>query len=130
MVSTALTVRLAYMMRLNHADKRITPHTQERRTRLMWCIFVFDKFFSSGKAEFTLCPKDTIHLQLPWPEQSYLLDMPMTTEPLRLTDGPRGPSSLGFMALCVRLLDIRDRISRYDFRFEKIHQSANKTGID
>lgn len=62
MVSTALTVRLAYMMRLNHEDGRLASLTQERRTRLMWCIFVFDKFFSSGRAEFTLCPKDTILL--------------------------------------------------------------------
>lgn len=119
MVSTALTARLAYMMRLNHGDGRIASLAQERRTRLMWCIFVFDRFFSSGRAEFSLCPRDTIHLQLPWPEQSFLLDSPVTTEPLRLPSNQHGPTQLGFMALCIRLLDIRDRISRYSFLLGK-----------
>ncbi|KEF59269.1 uncharacterized protein A1O9_04113 [Exophiala aquamarina CBS 119918] len=53
--------------------------------------------------------------------------MPVSTEPLRLSCGheAQGTSKLGFLALCVRLLDIRDRISRYAFLFEEVHQSGN-----
>ncbi|KAL0938436.1 nitrate assimilation regulatory protein [Colletotrichum truncatum] len=111
LVSACLAARLAYMMRLNYEDGRHSFITQERRRRLMWAIFTLDTMYSSGRAEFTGCSKDTIHLQLPCNERSFTLDIPVITEPLAST-GARGSSELGLMAYNIRVLDIRDRIQR------------------
>ncbi|TDZ30281.1 hypothetical protein C8035_v003126 [Colletotrichum spinosum] len=82
LISACLAARLAYMMKLNYEDGRLSFITQERRRRLMWAIFTLDTLYSSGKAEFTGCSKDTIHLQLPCNERSFTLDLPVVTEPL------------------------------------------------
>lgn len=124
MVTTALAARVAYMMRLNHENKQLPSIVQERRRRLMWSIFVFDKFFSSGRPEFTVCPKDTIHLQLPWSERSFALDITAVTEPLRSFEDSQQQSNLGLMALCIRLLDIRHRIARYAFQGPETDRSG------
>ncbi|KZL64658.1 nitrate assimilation regulatory protein [Colletotrichum tofieldiae] len=111
LVSACLAARLAFMMRLNYDDSRLSFLTQERRRRLMWAIFTTETLYSSGRMEFTGCPKDTIHLQLPCNENSFTLDMPVTTEPLKPAGIPNA-SHLGLMAYNIRVLDIRDRIQR------------------
>ncbi|TIC89785.1 putative transcriptional regulatory protein [Colletotrichum higginsianum] len=111
LVSACLAARLAFMMRLNYEDSRLSFLTQERRRRLMWAIFTMETLYSSGRAEFTGCSKDTIHLQLPCNEHSFTLDIPVTTEPLKPSRTQNG-TELGLMAYNVRVLDIRDRIQR------------------
>ncbi|KAJ0161687.1 putative transcriptional regulatory protein PB1A11.04c [Colletotrichum tanaceti] len=114
LVSACLAARLAFMMRLNYEDGRLSFLTRERRRRLMWAIFTMETLYSSGRAEFTGCSKDTIHLQLPCNERSFTLDMPVMTEPLEPsgTPPPADSTELGLMAYNVRVLDIRDRIQR------------------
>lgn len=111
LISACLAARLAYMMRLNYEDGRHGFLMQERRRRLMWAIFTLDTLYSSGRAEFTGCSKETIHLQLPCNERSFTLDIPVMTEPLSPPDIPT-TSDLGLMAYNIRVLDIRDRIQR------------------
>ncbi|KAH0424690.1 nitrate assimilation regulatory protein [Colletotrichum camelliae] len=111
LISACLAARLAYMMRLNYEDGRHGFLMQERRRRLMWAIFTLDTLYSSGRAEFTGCSKETIHLQLPCNERSFTLDIPVMTEPLSPPD-IRTTSDLGLMAYNIRVLDIRDRIQR------------------
>ncbi|CAI0646244.1 unnamed protein product, partial [Colletotrichum noveboracense] len=111
LITACLAARLAFMMRLNYEDGRHGFLMQERRRRLMWAIFTLDTLYSSGRAEFTGCSKETIHLQLPCNERSFTLDIPVMTEPLAPPDIP-ATSDLGLMAYNIRVLDIRDRIQR------------------
>lgn len=112
MVSSALTARLAYVWRLNCEDGRLDFLTGERRRRLMWCIFVFDTFYSSGRAEFSVCPKNTVSLQLPCNEESFAQDIEVTTEPLQRNAGSQLSPNLGLLSFVIRILDIRNRIQR------------------
>ncbi|KAK1466065.1 hypothetical protein CTAM01_17046 [Colletotrichum tamarilloi] len=109
LVSACLAARLAFMMRLNYEDGRLSFLTQERRRRLMWGIYTMETLYSSGRTEFTGCPKETIHLQLPCHERSFTLDIPVMTEPLKPPEN-QCSLELGLMAYNIRVLDIRDRI--------------------
>lgn len=113
LVALSLMVRLAYMMRLNHEDDRLGFLTQERRRRLMWSIFVSETLYSSGRGEFTACSRDLIHVRLPCDEISFSRDEAVTTEPLvRDISQPPANGTMGLMAYCTRVLDIRDRTQR------------------
>ncbi|KAK1987286.1 hypothetical protein LZ30DRAFT_580353 [Colletotrichum cereale] len=111
LVSACLAARLAFLMRLNYEDNRLTFLIRERRRRLMWAIVTMETLYSSGRSEFTSCPKAIIHLQLPCNENSFALDIPVTTEPLD-PPGISNTSDLGLVAYNVRVLDIRDRIQK------------------
>lgn len=115
LVSMGLTARLAYILRLNHEEERLPFLIQERRRRLMWSIFIMDTLYSSGRAEFTACERETLHIRLPCNERSFTMDVPVVTEPLvpRSTPETAGNANLGLMAYCLRVLDIRDRSHRY-----------------
>lgn len=115
LVSACLAARLAFMMRLNYEDGRLSFLTQERRRRLMWGIYTMETLYSSGRTEFTGCPKETIHLQLPCHERSFTLDIPVMTEPLKPPEN-QCSLELGLMAYNIRVLDIRDRIQRYSIK--------------
>lgn len=111
LVSMALASRLAYILRLNYEDTRQEFLVQERRRRLMWSIYVMDSLYSSGKAEFTACTAETLHIRLPCNEKSFSMDIPVTTEPLHppLHSDTTTMSLLGY---CIRVLDIRNRTQR------------------
>ncbi|CAJ0555472.1 Ff.00g055370.m01.CDS01 [Fusarium sp. VM40] len=111
LVSMALASRLAYILRLNYEDTRQGFLVQERRRRLMWSIYVMDSLYSSGKAEFTACTAETLHIRLPCNEKSFSMDIPVTTEPLHppLHSDSTSMSLLGY---CIRVLDIRNRTQR------------------
>lgn len=114
LVALSLMVRQAFMIRLNHEDQRLDFLTQERRRRLMWSIFAMETLYSSGRTEFTTCPRHMIHVRLPCDETSFARDEAVMTEPLvRGTAQPAAASgTLGLMAYCTRVLDIRDRTQR------------------
>ncbi|KIL90185.1 transcriptional regulatory protein [Fusarium avenaceum] len=111
LVSMALASRLAYILRLNYEDTRQGFLVQERRRRLMWSIYVMDSLYSSGKAEFTACAAETLHIRLPCNEKSFSMNIPVTTEPLHppLHSDTTTMSLLGY---CIRVLDIRNRTQR------------------
>jgi hypothetical protein len=50
-----LASRMAYLTRLNYECNNMPFIVTETRRRLMWAIFVQDKFFSAGLMDFTLC---------------------------------------------------------------------------
>ncbi|CEI63708.1 hypothetical protein FVEN_g6830 [Fusarium venenatum] len=111
LVSMALTSRLAYIPRLNHEDTRQKFLVQERRRRLMWSIYIMDSLYSSGKAEFTACTPETLHIRLPCNEKSFSMDLPVTTEFLHPPSHP-DTTSIGLLGYCIRVLDIRNRVQR------------------
>lgn len=113
LVASSLMTRLAYMMRLNHEDEESGFLILERRRRLMWSIFALETLYSSGRDEFTACSRKLIHLRLPCDEVSYSRDEEVVTEPLvRITSQPPANGTMGLMAYCTRVLDIRDRTQR------------------
>ncbi|KAJ0421831.1 hypothetical protein BJY00DRAFT_106210 [Aspergillus carlsbadensis] len=112
LISISLTARLAYILRLNHEDDRQPFLVQEQRRRLMWSIFTMDTLYSSGKAEFTACTTETLHIQLPCNETSFSMDIPVSTEVLAPTSESHGESAIGLLGYCVRVLEIRDRVQR------------------
>lgn len=112
LTSSCLAARMAYIMRLNHENTKLSFLGQESRRRLMWAIFIFDTLYSSGRSELTSCSEKTIHLQLPCHERAFSLDIPSITEALRpLPQGSPG-NSIGTTGFLIRILDIRDRIQR------------------
>ncbi|KAK1763897.1 hypothetical protein QBC33DRAFT_458707 [Phialemonium atrogriseum] len=111
LVSISLVSRLAYILRLNHEDSRQTFLVQERRRRLMWSIYAIDTLYSSGKAEFTACTTETLHIRLPCNEKSFLMDIPTSTGFLNADSDPNYPN-IGLVGYCLRILNIRDRVQR------------------
>ena len=111
LVSIALASRLAYILRLNHEDSRQTFLVQERRRRLMWSIYAIDTLYASGKAEFTACTTETLHIRLPCNEKSFLMDIPTSTGFLNADSDANDPN-IGLVGYCLRILDIRDRVQR------------------
>ena len=112
LVAMALTSRLAHILRLNHEDPRLGFLVQERRRRLMWAIYIMDSLYSSGKAEFTACTPETLHIRLPCNEKSFSMDIPVITEPLH-QPSQSDTASIGLLGYCIRVLDIRNRVQRY-----------------
>ncbi|RSL43215.1 hypothetical protein CEP54_015177 [Fusarium duplospermum] len=109
LVSMSLTSRLAYILRLNHENDRLSFLLQERRRRLMWSIFTTDTLYSSGKTEFTSCTTETLHIRLPCNEKSFSMDTPVSTGLLTSDVDASGESNIGLLGYCLRVLDIRDR---------------------
>lgn len=112
LTSSCLAARMAYIMRLNHENTKLSFLAQESRRRLMWAIFVFDTLYSSGRSELTSCSAGTIHLQLPCHERAFSLDTPSITETLRPPTHGSTSTSIGTTGFLIRILDIRDRIQR------------------
>ncbi|KAJ4135215.1 hypothetical protein NW768_004836 [Fusarium equiseti] len=70
-----------------------------------------DSLYSSGKAEFTACTPETLHIRLPCNEKSFSMDLPVTTEPLH-PPPQSDTTSIGLLGYCIRVLDIRNRVQR------------------
>ena len=112
LVYSAFVARLTYVKRLNYEDEAIDFVSQERRRRLMWCIFVFDTFYSNGRKELYVCPRDSIAVQLPCDEESFAHEVPVLAQTLRMQTSTGIERPLSLAASLVRILDVRDRIQR------------------
>ncbi|THW33118.1 hypothetical protein D6D22_09277 [Aureobasidium pullulans] len=66
-----LASRLAFAKRLNHEDPSLSVVEQESRRRLMWSVFVLDKFCSGGVGELTLVPAEYMEIRLPTIEKAF-----------------------------------------------------------
>jgi hypothetical protein len=110
--SSAMAARIAYGMRLNCESTNPMPFiSKEVRRRMMWSIFMLDKFYSGGFAELTLSNVSTMHLNLPCDERNFELDIPTTTATLTPTS-PSGTleSGIGLMGHMSRLVKIRHEV--------------------
>lgn len=111
----SIAARFAYALRLNYENPKLPFLVQESRRRLMWSVFLLDVSLASGQPDFSLCPAESIHLQLPCRETDFELNVGYTTEPLISPAGASSdkPPHLGLVAFFVRLTWIRARILRY-----------------
>ena len=104
--------RLAYMLQLNYEDDTLPFIEQESRRRLMWSLYVADKFLAGGIQEFTLCASKSIHLQLPCKETLFEKGAQVKTEGILPGTETEHLSNMGCRAYLIRLLDIRHKILR------------------
>lgn len=102
--------RLAYMLQLNYEDDTLPFVEQESRRRLMWSVYISDKFLAGGIPEFTLCRRESIHVQLPCNETLFEMGAQAKTDSLIASADDEYVSNMGSRAYLIRLLDIRDRI--------------------
>lgn len=112
-----LAARLAFAKRLNYEDSTLSVVEQESRRRLMWAIFVLDKFCSGGVAELTLCPVEYMEIRLPGNEKCFGFGTRTETQllrpPIESIAVPSNGKGMDEFAYTVRLLDLlRNRIHR------------------
>ncbi|KAK6380867.1 hypothetical protein LTS17_005068 [Exophiala oligosperma] len=108
----ATASRFAYAMKLNYEAPDLSFVAQESRRRLMWSIYVLDTIFGSGVRELTLCPDETLLIQLPCHERNFDFDLPQVTEPLKLMSHQPLSDNVGFVGLYVRIMNLRSKILR------------------
>lgn len=107
-----MAARIAYGMHLNHEANIPMPFiSKEVRRRIMWSIYILDKFYAGGFTELTLCNESTMHINLPCEERNFELDIPTATPTLTPTS-PSGAleSGTGLMGHMCRLVKIRHDI--------------------
>lgn len=113
-----LAARLAFAKRLNYEDSALSVVEQESRRRLMWAIFVLDKFCSGGVDELTLVPAEHMEIRLPTIERAFSFGQRTDTEILRprIEEGVPVSNAKGMdeFAYTIRLLDLlRNKIHKY-----------------
>ncbi|KAG9564085.1 hypothetical protein KCU71_g4116, partial [Aureobasidium melanogenum] len=130
-----LAARLAFAKRLNHEDSTLSVVEQESRRRLMWSIFVLDKFCSGGVDELTLVPAEHMEIRLPTIERAFGFGQRTDTEVLRprIEEGVPVSNAKGMdeFAYTVRLLDLlRNKIHKFTKRVlltdESLYTSAQE----
>ncbi|KAH7067374.1 fungal-specific transcription factor domain-containing protein [Paraphoma chrysanthemicola] len=107
----ALAVRTALFLKLHKESDQISFIEQECRRRLIWTMFIFDRFHAGGVTEYILLPHTSIHLQLPCSDHNFHLDLPISTP--HLHDDPSTSSDPPISNFLLRIYDIRNRILQY-----------------
>ncbi|KAI0876418.1 hypothetical protein GGS24DRAFT_513778 [Hypoxylon argillaceum] len=107
----ATAARFAYALRLNYENQSLCFLARESRRRLMWAFLTIDSGVNGGQADFTLLPPDSLHIQLPCNERNFEFDLPQVTGHLRPLPSQPFPDDVGSLALHVRLLWMRSRVS-------------------
>ncbi|KAG9953380.1 hypothetical protein KCU85_g1206, partial [Aureobasidium melanogenum] len=116
-----LAARLAFAKRLNYEDSTLSVVEQESRRRLMWSIFVLDKFCSGGVDELTLVAAENMQIRLPTIERAFGFGQRTDTEVLRpqIEEGVPVSNAKGMdeFAYTIRLLDLlRNKIHKFTKR--------------
>lgn len=122
---TSLASRIAYGLRLNHPTDAIPFMNQECRRRLMWCTYVLDRLSTYGGLDYPhLCPRESVHVQLPCNPNSFDNERECKTGSLRDLAGGATIHNVGDSAYLIRILDIRDRIDQY------LHGDATSSPVE
>ncbi|KAH0361047.1 hypothetical protein KCU65_g8969, partial [Aureobasidium melanogenum] len=130
-----LAARLAFAKRLNYEDSTSSVVEQESRRRLMWSIFVLDKFCSGGVDELTLVPAEHMKIRLPTIERAFGFGQRTDTEILRprIEEGVPVSNAKGMdeFAYTVRLLDLlRNKIHKFTKRVLSTDESLYTSAQD
>lgn len=111
MAVTVVAVKLAYIMRLNYESPGLPFSAQEFRRRIFWSLWIFDTI-SGGCGDSSSISTESIHLQLPSSNRSYILDDPVSTGHLGQSSNHATSVGCGVFTCLVRMLDIRRRVQR------------------
>lgn len=114
----ALASRIAHGLKLNMPTQAIPFTNQECRRRMMWCVYAMDKLTNSGSPTGfypSLCPRESMHVQLPCDERSFALEFECETHFLSELERKtfHNASNLGVSAYLIRALDLRDQMLVY-----------------
>ncbi|RAQ57822.1 hypothetical protein COH20_004106 [Aspergillus flavus] len=109
----SLLSRFAFSLRLNYDNQRVCFLAREARRRLMWAIYMLDQTWAAGLLEFTTCPVDAIYVGLPYPEETWELDVCPETD-VQLKSQTKLP---GLLAANVGVCYLRDKVLRHAKRF-------------
>ncbi|OKL58639.1 hypothetical protein UA08_06242 [Talaromyces atroroseus] len=114
-ILSGVVARIAFGMRLNYEvnNNRDSLVVREIRRRVMWSIFILDKFYAGGFSDVTLCPVEAMHIQLPCQERSFELEIPVETCYLNIDTlgvAPDYDRNTGTMGNVIRMVAIRHRI--------------------
>ncbi|KAI1313217.1 hypothetical protein F5Y03DRAFT_159392 [Xylaria venustula] len=107
----AIAARFAFAVRLNYENPSLCFLARESRRRLMWAFLTIDSGVNGGQTDFTLVSPDSLHIQLPCNERNFEFDLPQVTGHLRPLPSQPFPDDVGSLALHVRLLWMRSRVS-------------------
>ncbi|OAK99591.1 hypothetical protein IQ06DRAFT_277747, partial [Phaeosphaeriaceae sp. SRC1lsM3a] len=116
-IYVALAVRMAYALKLHKEDRQFSFVDQECRRRLMWCLFINDRFQAGGVPEYLVLSSASLQIQLPCPEHNFQVDMPIITP--RLQDKSNLQSELPMSSFLLRVFDVRNRILLYSHGYAK-----------
>ncbi|KAJ5353750.1 hypothetical protein N7541_006314 [Penicillium brevicompactum] len=104
---------MAFLLRLNHENNKLSVTGREMRRRVMWSIFILERRLAGGQLDLISCRKDLMHIQLPSNERDFELGIQSTTGSLLPGDVDEQPSSMGTRAYYCRLSSIRHDILQY-----------------
>lgn len=107
-----LAARTAVALRLNYERRDLSYVAQEARRRLYWSLYLLDDYFCVGLREFELCPEETIHLQLPCPEEVFAAGGHSSTGSLH-PGSSDAAGSIGLHASYLRVTAARRANMRY-----------------
>ncbi|KAH6889870.1 hypothetical protein B0T10DRAFT_42079 [Thelonectria olida] len=113
-VLLSIAARVAFTKRLNYERPAGDAVRQESLRRLMWSIYRFDRIFSGGIEDLTVCPTHRLHMRLPNSHRNFQLGLGSRMEFLRVK-GDDG-AEMNVLAYLMRMLDLRDAILRYTRR--------------
>ncbi|KAJ4982743.1 mucin-desulfating sulfatase (n-acetylglucosamine-6-sulfatase) [Stagonosporopsis vannaccii] len=115
----SLAARMAYHLKLHRENYDLPFIEQERRRRLVWCIFTVDRFCAGGIQEYIVLSTASLQVQLPCAERYFETNSAVKT--CSLIDTQTSASELSLFALMLRLFDIRSRVLRY----AKVHLESS-----
>lgn len=104
-----IAAKMAFLLRLNHENKKMSNTGREIRRRVMWSIFILERRLAGGQSDLISCHKDMIHIQLPSNERDFELGILAETDTLVPKDVDES-SSMGTRAYFCRLSNIRHEI--------------------
>ncbi|CAG8421267.1 unnamed protein product [Penicillium salamii] len=126
----AVAAKMAYLLRLNHENPKLSTTAREIRRRLMWSIFILERRLAGGQEDLITCPKNLMHIQLPSTEKDFELAISSRTGPLVPTKIDRESSGMGIRAYFCRLSSIRHEILQYTRRVISEGANANDTSSE
>ena len=104
----AMLSRMAFSLRLNYQSPGASFLASETRRRLMWAIYMLDTHWAGGLLEFTTCPADAVHVDLPCTEEGFELDI-QPSQQVQLHSLSQIP---GLLAADICVAYLRDQILR------------------
>ncbi|CAK7203100.1 hypothetical protein SEUCBS139899_005829 [Sporothrix eucalyptigena] len=124
---TPVAVRLAMGLRLNYEQPNMPFLAREGCRRVMWSLYMLVTTLAGGYQDFTLCPAETIHIQLPCHDRNFILNLPQVVAKLQppldersknRSDGRSDGSSekISPLALTFRVMHLRHRILQFTKR--------------
>lgn len=104
-----IAAKMAFLLRLNHENAKLSNTGREIRRRVMWSIFILERKLAGGQSDLISCRQDMIHIQLPSNEKDFELGILTRTGTLVPEDVDE-PSSMGTRAYFCRLSNIRHEV--------------------